>query len=242
MCGRYSLIAEQSALARRFDFAGGDWTLPPRYNLAPAQQALTVLRNQARETPDGPDNRAVPMRWGLIPSWAKDMAVGSRMINVRAETIAEKAGFRQSLERRRCLVAADGFYEWEKVGRERLPFYISLTSGEPFAMAGIWDSWRTNQGKAILSCAIITTQANPLLAPIHQRMPAILPRELEDAWLDPAVTDKGLLTAMLTAYPAEEMEYRRVSTLVNSPANDGPECLAPAGELLLFGSPSRSLC
>ena len=214
MCGRFSIIADLGELARRFGFDGGGLSLEPSYNIAPTQQALTV-----RE--DGERRLAALMRWGLIPSWAKDPSIGARMINARAETIAEKPSFRTALRRRRCLVLADGFYEWQRVpgSRAKRPMRIVMRTREPFAFAGLWETWRDHDGQVIPSCTIITTGANELLAPIHHRMPVILPRESESLWLDASVDDPGLLDQVLGPYDAGAMDAYEVSTLVNSAAN-----------------------
>ena len=176
MCGRYSLIAGIGELQERFDFDGPELTHVPRYNIAPTQMALSVTNGGRR--------RGSYMRWGLIPSWAKSASVGSRMINARAETLAERPSFRTALQRRRCLVLADGFYEWQGKGSSKRPMRITTASGEPFAFAGLWDGWRDPKGEVVRSCTIITTSANQLLSPIHDRMPVILTRELEPLWLD----------------------------------------------------------
>ena len=214
MCGRYSLIADLGELARRFEF-DGDWLkFDPAYNIAPTQEVLTVVGGDARH--------GGFMRWGLIPHWAKNASIGSRMINARAE----KPAFRDSLRRMCCLVLADGFYEWQRTGGAKRPIRVVMRSGEPFAFAGLWSVWRDPGGNRISSCAIITTAANDLLKPIHDRMPVILPRELEELWLDPSIDDPGALSSVLNLYPDEEMEAFEVSTLVNSAANDGPEVIA----------------
>ena len=218
MCGRYSLIADLGELARRFEF-DGDWLkFEAAYNVAPTQDVLTVVGGDAR--------RGGFMRWGLIPHWAKDASIGSRMINARAETVAEKPVFRDTLRRRRCLVLADGFYEWQRAGGPMRPMRIVMRSAEPFAFAGLWSVWRNPDGNRISSCAIITTAANELLKPIHDRMPVILPRELEGLWLDRSIDDPGALCSVLTPYVGVRMEAYEVSTLVNSAANDGPEVIA----------------
>ena len=218
MCGRYSLIADLGDLARRFEF-DGDWLkFEAAYNVAPTQDVLTVVGGEAR--------RGGFMRWGLIPQWAKNASIGSRMINARAETVAEKPAFRDALGRRRCLVLADGFYEWQRTGGAKRPMRITMRSGEPFAFAGLWSMWRDPDGNRISSCAIITAAVNELLKPIHDRMPVILPRELEELWLDRSIDDPGALSSVLNPYPDEEMEAFEVSTLVNSAANDGPEVIA----------------
>jgi putative SOS response-associated peptidase YedK len=173
--------------------------------------------------------------WGLIPSWAKDPAIGAKMINARAETLAEKPSFKTAYKRRRCLVLTDGFFEWRVAhpskggsrGGVKTPMYIQLKSQEPFAFAGLWESWRSGEGDHILSCAIITTQPNELMAPIHNRMPVILPRQAYSQWLDPAEQSAGQLQHLLVPYPAEEMTAYPVSKLVNSPKNDLPDCIQP---------------
>ncbi len=233
MCGRYSLIADIGELQERFDFDGSELTHVPRYNIAPTQMALSVTSGGRR--------RGSYMRWGLIPSWAKSTSVGSRMINARAETLAERSGFRTALQRRRCLVLADGFYEWQGKGSSRRPMRIVMASGEPFAFAGLWDAWRDPKGEVVRSCAIITTSANELLSPIHDRMPVILPRELESLWLDHDIQDYAALAGILTPYITDEMEAYEVSSLVNSPANDGPEMVVPVGQVRPCDGPALRL-
>ena len=224
MCGRYSLVMDLSALAQRFEFDDAELSAEPAYNIAPTQQALTV-----RE--EGGGRTASFMRWGLIPSWAKDMSIGARMINARAETVADKPAFRTALRRRRCLVLADGFYEWQRVpgSKAKRPMRITLRTGEPFAFAGLWEEWRDPEGTIISSCTIITTTPNELLAPIHDRMPVILSRDVEPLWLDSSVGEPGLLANVLRPYPADAMDAYEVSPLVNSAANDTPEVLARVG-------------
>ena len=217
MCGRYSLTADLEELARRFEFEG-DWdTFMRRYNIAPTQEILTVVGGEKR--------RGDFMRWGLIPRWVKNASIGSRMINARAETVAEKPVFRDALRRSRCLVLADGFYEWQRTGGARKPMRVVMWSREPFAFAGLWSVWRDPDGYRIPSCAIVTTAANDLLRPIHDRMPVILPRELEHLWLDASVDDPGALRGVLAPYPSSKMEVYEVSTLVNSAANDNTEVI-----------------
>ena len=211
MRGRYSLIADLGELAKRHEF-DGDWlAFDSKYDFAPTQEVLTVV--------GGENRRAGYMRWGLIPHWAKNASIGSRMINARAETVAQKPAFRDALRRRRCLVLADGFYEWQRTGAVRRPMRVVMRSGEPFAFAGLWSVWRDPDGNAIPSCAIITTAANDLLRPIHERMPVILPRDMEEFWLD-------ALTSVLAPYSSDEMETYEVSSLVNSVGNDGPGVVA----------------
>ena len=218
MCGRYSLIADIGELQERFGFDGSELPHAPRYNVAPTQMALTVT--------NGSERRGSYMRWGLIPSWAKSASVGNRMINARAETVAEMPSFRTALQRRRCLVLADGFYEWQGEGSSRRPMRITMASGEPFAFAGIWSIWKDPEDNSIPTCAIITTSANELLRPIHHRMPVILPRNMEGFWLDRSNQDTTEFRSVLTPYPDDAMEAYEVSTLVNSVANDGPDLIA----------------
>ena len=177
----------------------------------------------------GESRRAGYMRWGLIPPWTKDLSTGRPLINARAETVAERPAFRNALRRRRCLVLADGFYEWQRVGRAKRPMRVVMRSGEPFAFAGLWERWRNSDGQVIPSCTIITTEANDLLRPIHARMPVILPRGQEGLWLDGNVKDPAALSDVLRPHPADKMEAYEVSTLVNSYANDGPEVIEPVG-------------
>lgn len=219
MCGRYSMTSSLEELAQRFDFDGDREDFQPRFNVAPTQQVLTVIGGETR--------RAGFMRWGLIPSWSKDGPSGRPLINARAETVAEKPAFRDSLKKRRCLVLADGFYEWQKVGGTKRPMRVAMRSGEPFAFAGLWSMGSDSEGNRISSCAIITTEANDLLRPIHHRMPVILPEEVEDIWLDTALDDSDALTQLLEPHPADPMEAYEVSRLVNSASNDVPEVTTP---------------
>jgi putative SOS response-associated peptidase YedK len=226
MCGRYTLATNLDQLQGRFSFQGENLEIQPRYNVAPTQEVLTVTSNDEHQ------NRAEYMRWGLIPSWAKEASVGARMINARAETLAEKSSFRRALQKRRCLVLADGFYEWKSAGKSKTPFYLALRTREPFGMAGLWETWKAPSGEWVHSCTIITTTSNTLIEPIHNRMPVILSRETENAWLDQDIGDPGFLMELLGPYPSEEMEAYQVSTLVNSPANETSECIAPVGQQL----------
>ena len=219
MCGRYSLKADLEDIQQRFEFLAGELVYSPRYNIAPTQPVLAVT--------SGTDRRASYMRWGLIPSSARNATVGNRLINARGETVAERNSFRTAFIRRRCLVLADGFYEWQRAGKARRPMRIVMKSGEPFAFAGLWDSWRDPQGEVVRSCTIITTEANELIRPIHDRMPVILPRETESFWLDPDVDDPGALSSVLVPYSSHDMEVYEVSSLVNRPGNDGPEVILP---------------
>ncbi len=219
MCGRYTLKSDVDTLAERFIFQAADLSYDARYNIAPTQKVLAV-------TNDG-ENRAGFLRWGLIPSWAKDAAIGNRMINARAETVAEKPSFRRALQKRRCLILADGFYEWKKEGKNKKPIFITLKSREPFGLAGLWETWKAPSGDIVLSCTIITTTPNSLMESIHNRMPVILPQEAESLWLDQTIEGPEELTQLLVPYPAKTMEAYGVSPLVNSPRNDTPDCITP---------------
>ena len=219
MCGRFTLTTDLEDLAERFSFQAANLSVKPHYNIAPSQQVLTVI---------GGDERHVGLlRWGLIPSWAKDSAIGNRMINARAETVAEKPSFRRALQKRRCLVLADGFYEWKAEGKKKTPMYIALTDHQPFGFAGLWETWKSPEGETIHSCTIITTTPNTLMESIHTRMPVILPRDAEAAWLDRSLEDPARLLPFLIPYAADTMDAYAVSPEVNSPRNDSPACIEP---------------
>ena len=219
MCGRFTLVTPFVALTERFH-AAAPRDLRPRYNIAPGQDILCVIR-------DG-ENRIEPFRWGLIPSWAKDPAIGNRMINARAETVAEKPSFRRAFAKHRCLVVADGFYEWRKVGKTKVPVYIFLKSKKAFGFAGLYENWKTPDGKEIRTCTIITTDANDLVRPIHDRMPVILHEDEEDRWLDPGENSRERLQGLLQPYPSEGMDAYDVTTGVNNIRHDTPDCITPA--------------
>jgi len=222
MCGRFSLTANLTTVAQRFGVPiptaeSAVWI--PSYNIPPTKTVVVVGDDGTRYLTE--------MRWGLIPSWAKDPSIGNRMINARAETVSTKPAFRAALRKRRCLVVADGFYEWQKEGRGKQPFYIALKSREPFGFAGLWETWTSPDGAEIKSCTIITTEANELLRQIHDRMPVILTGEAEAVWLDPTIQEPARLLPLLKPYPAQEMEAYPVSRLVNLPTYDAPECVLP---------------
>jgi putative SOS response-associated peptidase YedK len=223
MCGRMTFTIDLSELAGIFPWLiVPDVQVAPRYNVAPTQP-VPVVANDGKQRLDF-------YIWGLIPSWAKDPRMGSRMINARAETIAEKPAYRAAFRRRRCLVLVDGFYEWRKEpgSSGKTPMYIRMKSKEPFALAGLWERWHSPHGDEILSCTIITTTPNSLLATIHDRMPVILPPETFDEWLDPGEKPPQALEPLLKPYPADGMEAYAVTPMVNSPINDSPECILPA--------------
>jgi putative SOS response-associated peptidase YedK len=223
MCGRYTLITDIGRIAESFGVAPS-LQAQPRYNIAPTQDIVAILNNGGAQNDE--DAQMQLLRWGLIPAWAKDETIGSRMINARAETLAEKPSFRNLLRGRRCLVVADGFYEWRTEGKNKTPMYITLQDGQPFAFAGLWDLWKSSDGRQVQSCTIVTTEPNELMASIHNRMPAILrPKAYED-WLNPQLRDDQVLTHLLKPYPTELMKARAVSKLVNNPRNDVAEILA----------------
>ena len=219
MCGRFTLRTPAHRLAEAF----GVRELPnlrPRYNIAPSQDVVAI-----RRAADG--RELALLRWGLIPSWAKQAAIGNRMINARAETVAEKPAFRAAFRHRRCLVAADGFYEWQKTdGGAKQPYYIRLADEAPFAIAGLWERWTPPDGDAVESCTLITTAANDLLKPIHDRMPVILAPADNDAWLD-AEAPSAALGSLLRPYPADEMAAHAIGRLVNDARTDEAACIAP---------------
>ncbi|MFQ6046991.1 MAG: SOS response-associated peptidase, partial [Gemmatimonadales bacterium] len=196
--------------------------LEPRYNVAPTQEVPVV-----REEPDG-SRRVVIMRWGLIPHWAKDPAIGNRMINARSETLPHKPAFKEPFQHRRCLVPADGFYEWQKTPHGKVPQFLRVDDGEIFAFAALWERWRGPETGPVETFTILTTQPNDLVRPIHNRMPVILEPDHYDLWLDPAQSDTHELSGVLRPYPAERMSAYPVSRYVNDPRNEGPECIAPS--------------
>lgn len=220
MCGRFSLSLTAPAITEAFDLDEvPDWT--PRYNIAPTQPIPTVTSSSSQA--DRPDRHFRFLRWGLVPSWAKDLTIGAKLINARAETVAEKPSFRSAFKQRRCLILADGFYEWKRVSNKKQPYYFQLADGQPFAFAGLWEHWQ-GEDATVESCTILTTAANELLQAIHDRMPVILPPAAYDQWLDPkAQLDQ--LHSLLQPYDAEAMKTHPVSSLVNSPSNDTPECI-----------------
>ena len=222
MCGRFTLSANLDDLQGRFGFEARDLEYRPRYNIAPTQPALVVSVD-----PQHGNRRAEFMRWGLVPFWAKDLKIGARMINAQAETAASKPAFRAAFKKRRCLILADGFFEWRKDGKEKIPTYISQKSKTPFAFAGLWENWKSPEGERVRSCTILTTTPNELIQPIHNRMPVILSQESEALWLDPMTEEAKTLTPLLMPSPAEELTSIVVSGLVNSYKNSGPECVQP---------------
>jgi len=223
MCGRFTIMLDADDAREAFGLTETpvDWS--PRYNVAPTQMLPVLISAE--------DRRVASMRWGLVPSWAKDPAIGSRMINARSETLEEKPAFRGAFRSRRCLILADGFYEWQKSGTGKgpsTPFYFRRADSKPFAFAGLWESWRTPEGQDLRTCTIITCAANGLVAPVHERMPVILSGEDSWSWLTPH--PPPVLSAFLRPYPAEAMVRYPVSRAVNSPDRDGPELVQPWAE------------
>jgi putative SOS response-associated peptidase YedK len=220
VCGRFSQ-AQIAELDRELFKLLEIPRLDPRYNVAPTQEVAII-----RES--GIGNRSMDLvRWGLMPHWMNDASVGARFINARAETAHEKPAFRDAFRARRCLVPADGFYEWQKTGSTKQPYYIRLAEGEVFAFAGLWDRWVSPDGEPLDTFTILTTNPNDLVAPIHDRMPVILPPSAYDAWLDVATTGPREARDILRPYPADTMTAIPVSRFVNSPKNEGPECIVP---------------
>jgi putative SOS response-associated peptidase YedK len=219
MCGRFIQCTSGAALAERFHLPAAP-DLPPRYNVAPSQPvgAVRVAAGGGREW--------IALRWGLVPAWAPEPRTGYSTINARAETVADKPTYRQAFRRRRCLIPADGFYEWRQVGARKQPYCIAPADGAPFALAGLWERWERD-GQVLESCTILVTQANALLAPLHDRMPVILNPADEARWLDPAVTDPAVLRPLLVPCPPERLRLWPVGTAVNHTHHDGPDLMAP---------------
>ena len=221
MCGRYLLTAPGEVLAELFELDEKP-PLKPRWNVAPGSE-VAVVRPRAEG-----GRELAAMRWGLVPAWAKERAIGNRLINARAESVAEKPSFRDAFKKRRCLIPADGFYEWQQTEGRKQPWLLRLRGGGPFAFAGLWSHWRDPEsGEPLETCAILTTTPNELASAIHDRMPVILPRERHAQWMEASPADAGALQSLLVAYPAGEMEALAVSTWVNDPRHDDPRCVAP---------------
>jgi putative SOS response-associated peptidase YedK len=220
MCGRYTLAKKRETIAAALGFDPGE--VRPRYNIAPSQ-AVMVVPNKAKRA-------AEYMRWGLIPSWAKDTKIGYSLINARADTLATKPSFRAALKRRRCLIVADGFYEWQMQadGKTKVPYFIHLKDDPVFTFAGLWEQWTAPTGEEIESCTIITTEPNAMMKKYHDRMPVILPRSSFDKWLDPAERKGEDFADILVPYPAKEMTAYAVTRIVNSPKNNSADCIKPA--------------
>jgi putative SOS response-associated peptidase YedK len=231
MCGRFTLTDPDADLAVQFNLPEIP-DLKPRYNIAPTQPVAAV-----RVAAEGTQREMVMLRWGLIPSWAKDLNIGARMINARSETVAEKPSFRHAFRRRRCLVVADGFYEWQKQNGTKQPYFIRLREARPFAFAGLWERWEGPEADVIESCTLLTTQPNDFMRQLHNRMPVILQPKDYELWLDPKVQEASLLQPLLLPFPPDEMDAYPVSRYVNSPDNDDPRCIEPLPQQQGFTSP-----
>jgi putative SOS response-associated peptidase YedK len=221
MCGRFTLEKSLGDLVTLFNVRPLP-DLDERYNIAPTQAVAVV-----RAAPEGVGRELTLLRWGLVPGWSKDPTGGPLLINARAETAAIKPAFRAALRYRRCLVPADGFFEWQREGREKRPFHMRRRDGAPFAFAGLWERWSSPDGSVMESCALLTTEANELMQSVHDRMPVILDPEVFDLWLDPDVQDVELIRPLLRPYPSEAMVAFPVSSTVNSSRNDDPQCVLP---------------
>jgi putative SOS response-associated peptidase YedK len=221
MCGRYRLSRRKQLIAEYFETDNEvDWE--PRYNIAPSQPVGIIRRDPAT-----PQRQFTLARWGLIPSWASDASIGFKAINARAETVAIKPAFRDAFMSRRCLLPADGFFEWRRSGKEKQPFHFGMQDDSLFAFAGLWDRWRDLEGAVIESCSVLTTTANSLLVDIHDRMPVVLRQENYDLWLDPGFKDVKVLAEVLVPFDAARMRCFPVSNRVNAVANDDPDCVVP---------------
>lgn len=228
MCGRFTLTKSAEVIAEALDLD----EIPrftPGYNIAPSQP-VPVLRLGAETQKRSFDY----LYWGLIPSWAKDVSIGAKLINARSETVTEKPSFRTAFKRRRCLIVADGFYEWQRQGSKKQPYYFHLNDHQLFAFAGLWEHWDSVEGDEIQSCTILTTAANDKMQPIHDRMPVILDKTNYDLWLDSTIQSADRLLPLLRPYPDAGLHFYPVSLQVNSPRNDSPTCIEPLPEASSF--------
>ncbi|HYA85585.1 MAG TPA: SOS response-associated peptidase [Nitrospirota bacterium] len=215
MCGRFEIHSAIEIIAKLFGIVEWDIDYKPSYNVAPSHDIIIAVEKGQRQL--------IKSRWGFLPSWAKDISDGYKMINARAETVAEKPSFKQAFLKQRCLVLADGFFEWKKEGKSKIPYLIRLKSEQPFAMAGLYNRWISPEGEEICTNTIITTESNDLIRPIHDRMPVILPQEKHADWLSNDIVDHSVLVKMLRPYPSDELEMYEVTSNVNSPAINTPE-------------------
>jgi len=221
VCNRYRLTHSKLYLTERFA-AEDEIDDHPRYNIAPTQQVLIVRKEHGEKT-----RHFTTMRWGLIPSWAKDISIGNRTLNARSETVTKMPAFREAVLKKRCLIPADGFYEWQKMGSVKQPFCFEVGEGEVFALAGLWDEWISPEGEVIESCTILTTGPNALVADLHNRMPVIVPPDKYDLWLDPDVTDFAAIRDILKPYDANLMRRYPVSRKLNNSRIDDAESASP---------------
>ena len=219
MCGRFVLSSTATDIVKEFNAEQYSFDLEPNYNVAPTHK-IVIIKNEGV-------NKLIQCKWGFIPTWSKDPEKSHKMINARAETIAEKATFKSAFKNQRCLIVADGFFEWQKEGKKKKPLYIRLKSNKPFAFAGLYNVWTSPEWDKSCTCTIITTEANELLEPIHDRMPAIISKENYEIWLDPDVQDKDVLLPLLTPYDSSKMEYYSVSPKVNSTSYNSADIIVP---------------
>ena len=225
MCGRFAFYSPHEAVARLFGVADAP-AIEARYNIAPTQYVAAVRAGED-------ERRALSMLyWGLVPAWAKEKSIGARMINARAETLREKPSFRSAYRRRRCLVLADGYYEWQRSGTVKQPWYMSFADGEPFGMAGLWETWRDpTTGQPLESCCLVTTSPAPAVAHVHDRMPVIVPESAHAEWLDPRNGEVERLDRLLVPWAGDGLEARAVGRRVNDARNQGPDLVEPLGSL-----------
>jgi putative SOS response-associated peptidase YedK len=222
MCGRYRLSRRKQLVEEYFDTESDESEWTPRYNIAPSQPVPVI-----RQNPKEPRRELSLMRWGLIPSWASDSSGAARMINARSETAGTKPAFRDPLTNRRCLIPADGFYEWQRTGKVKQPYCFEVNDGELFAFAGIWDRWTDQNRNTVETCSILTTSSNAVTSAVHDRMPVILDPDSYDIWLDPGMRDVTTASELLKPYDAHLMRCYPISTRINHVANDDDECSAP---------------
>jgi len=223
MCGRFVMHLAITEVTEEFDVYDVEWIWEPSYNIAPGQNIAGILKKDGNKS-------LTTLRWGLIPSWAKEEAIGYRMINARAETLTQKPTFSRPFKTQRCIIPANGFYEWrqEETKKRKTPFYVQLGSGKPMGFAGLYDTWKSQDGKIITSCTIITTTPNEIIAPLHNRMPVIIESNKREMWLDKTIQDPHELMPLLKPYDAHDMEAFEVSDRVNSPKFNSPDCIKPA--------------
>ena len=219
MCGRFTQRKPKEVIAKQFGVEVDD-ELAPRFNIAPTQRVAAVRASQ-----DGEGREFALLKWGLIPSWAKDASIGAKLINARSETVTEKPSFREAFKRRRAIILADGIYEWQRTGGAKRPYFFQMRDGSLFGFAGLWDRWRNEEGEVVETCSILTTEANDLFRPVHERMPVVLHPESYDEWLSDDPRSMESLKELLRPYPSSEMIAYPVSSRVNSPQNQGEELI-----------------
>ena len=224
MCGRFALKSSFSFIKKEFSFEHeqlemeNGFTYKRNYNISPGQSILIILKKDKISFKY--------FKWGLIPHWAKGRSFNYKMINARAETLLEKSSFKNNLKNNRCLIIADGFYEWKKTDEGKIPFYVSLKSEKPFSFAGLYDRWVSPENEEIYSCTIITTDSNEMLKPIHDRIPVIIKKDRRSLWIEPEFKDYDVLKSLLRSYDQDLMKVHRVSKFVNTPKNNSPECIS----------------